>query len=133
MKCLVDTCVWSAVFRHKNPQPGLFKRLEDLIIDGRIAIIGPIRQELLSGISDSKQFDQLKKMLSSFEDVALQTDHFVKAAEFANTCRSKGIQGSTTDFLICAVAYLENLVIFSTDKDFNSYEKCLPIKILPVY
>src|SRR3989304_2328531 len=103
MKYLVDTCVWSAVFRHKTPQPGLFKRLEDLIIDGRIAIIGPIRQELLSGISDSKQFDQLKKMLSSFEDIALQTEHFVKAAEFANRCRSKGVQGSSTDFLICAV------------------------------
>jgi len=32
-------------------------------------IIGPIRQELLSGISDISQFNKLKDMLSAFEDI----------------------------------------------------------------
>jgi predicted nucleic acid-binding protein len=54
----------------------------------------------------------------------------VKAAEFANICRGKGIQGSTIDFLICAVAALENLMIFTTDKDFENYRKHLPIRII---
>src|SRR3972149_2543434 len=130
MKILVDTCVWSAVLRHKNPQRELTKRLKDLIDDGRVAIIGPIRQELLSGIPNTKQFNQLKGLLSPFEDIPLRPEHFIKAAEFANICRSKGIQGSTIDFLICSVAHLENLVIFTTDNDFANYKKYLPIKIL---
>ena len=40
---------------------------------GRIVIIGPIRQELLSGISDISQFNKLKDMLSAFEDISLES------------------------------------------------------------
>jgi predicted nucleic acid-binding protein len=130
MKILVDTCVWSAVLRRKNPHRDLAQKLRDLIADGRVAIIGPIRQELLSGVTNPKQFNQLKELLSPFEDIQLGSEHYVQAAEFANICRSKGIQGSAIDLLICAVAYLENLVIFTTDNDFDNYKKHLPIKIL---
>jgi len=93
-------------------------------------MIGPIKQELLSGISNKQQFKKLKEILASFEDIPLKTKHFVKAAEFSNVCRNKGIQGSTTDFLICAVAYIENLIIFTTDNDFENYKKYLPIKLI---
>ena len=93
-------------------------------------MIGPIKQELLSGISNTQQFKKLKEILASFEDIPLKTKHFVKAAEFSNICRNKGIQGSTTDFLICAVAYIENLIIFTTDNDFENYKKYLPIKLI---
>ena len=130
MKILVDTCIWSQILRHKTPDVELTKKLKDLIKDSRVTIIGPIRQELLSGISNVKQFDQLKELLSPFEDITLKTEHFEKAAEFSNICRSKGIQGSTIDFLICAVACLENLIIFTTDKDFENYKRFLLIKLI---
>ena len=130
MRVLVDTCVWSQVLRHKNPNLELTKKMKDLINDGRVCIIGPIRQELLSGIPDIRQFNQLKELLSSFEDISLKTEHFLKAAEFTNICRSKGIQGSTIDFLICAVAHSENLIIFTTDNDFENYKKYLSIKLI---
>ncbi len=132
MRVLVDTCVWSAVLRRKNPDPELTKKLKDLIAEGRAAIIGPIRQEILSGIVDLKQFNRLERLLSAFEDISLRAEHYVKAAEFTNICRAKGIQGSTIDFLICAAAYLENHAIFTTDKDFKKYEEHLPIKILKI-
>jgi predicted nucleic acid-binding protein len=128
MKVLVDTCIWSAALRHKEPDMDISNKLKDLIRDGRASIIGPIRQEILSGISSRKQFHKLKKILSSFEDIPLKREHFERAAEFSNICRSKGIQGSTIDFLICAVAYLESLVIYTTDSDFKNYSKFLPIE-----
>ena len=93
-------------------------------------MMGPIRQELLSGISKIEQFNKLKETLSSFEDIPLKTKHFIKAAEFNNICRNKGIQGSTTDFLICAAAYIDNLIIFTIDNDFVNYEKYLSTKII---
>jgi predicted nucleic acid-binding protein len=129
MKVLVDTCIWSGALRHKNPDLELIDILNDLINDGRVSIIGPIRQEILSGISSARQFQKLKKILSSFKDILLTTEHFEKAAEFSNICRSNGVQGSTTDFLICAVAHLENLEIFTTDSDFENYSKFLPIEL----
>ena len=130
MKVLVDTCVWSKTLRHKSPDPEITDKIKKLIMDGWIVIIGPIRQELLSGISDISQFNRLKDMLSAFEDITLESKHFIKAAEFSNICRQKGVQGSTIDFLICAVASIENLIIFTTDKDFENYKKYLPIKLL---
>lgn len=130
MKILVDTCIWSAVLRQQNPSPNLSQKLKDFINDSRLAIIGPIHQEILSGVANAAQFEKLKEILSSFEDILLKPEHFIKAAEFSNICRKKGIQGSSTDFLICSVAYLQNLLIFTTDKDFKNYKQYLPINIM---
>ncbi len=130
MKVLVDTCIWSEVLRHKSSNAELTGKLQELIRNAQVAIIGPIRQELLSGISKTKQLNQLKEFLSAFEDINLKTEHFEQAAEFCNICRHKGIQGSTIDFLICAVAFMENLVIFTVDKDFANYKKHLPLQLL---
>jgi len=37
------------------------------------------------------------------------------------------VQGSNTDFLICAVAVRNQLAIYTTDKDFSIFAKHLPI------
>ena len=92
-------------------------------------MIGPIRQELLSGISSPVQYDALKEKLQAFEDLLLPREYYEKAAEFYNTCRRAGVQGSHTDFLICATAAEAGLQIFSSDKDFMLYAKHLPITL----
>jgi len=104
--------------------------MKDLIESDRVAMIGPIRQELLSGISDFAQFKKLQSMLSAFEDLVLRTEYYEKAAEFSNICRKAGVQGSSFDFLICAVAAKEAWPIFTTDRDFNIYRHHLPIRIV---
>jgi hypothetical protein len=129
MNVLVDTCVWSYALRHKNPDPEIEKKLAEIIKEGRAVIIGPVRQEILSGISKDVQFKTLKEYLSFFKDIPLTKGHFVKAAEFSNICMKKGIQGSSTDFLICAVAFLENLEIFTTDVDFWHFSKYLTVRL----
>lgn len=130
MKVLVDTCIWSEVLRHKSPNTDLAVKLQELIRNARVAIIGPIRQELLSGISQVRQFNELKDTISFFEDLPLNTEHYEKAAEYCNICRRKGVSGSTIDFLICAVAVIENLTIFTVDKDFENYKKYLPLRLI---
>ncbi len=92
-------------------------------------MIGPIRQELLSGIKERKQFEQLKNYLSAFPDLSITTEDYEKAASFYNICRAAGIQGSNTDFLICAIAHAHDYEIFTTDDDFTSYQKYLPVKL----
>ena len=129
MRVLVDTCVWSKVLRRKSPDKRLVALIQDLIQDGRIVLIGPIRQELVSGVPNPAQFEKLRKALGPFEDVPLRNEHFIRAAEFSNLCRKKGVQGSTIDFLICAVAVIEALQILTTDSDFLRYAKHLPIRL----
>lgn len=129
MKVLVDTSIWSQILRKKRHNVDLSEKLKELIKDGRVVIIGPIRQELLSGISETSQFNMLREKLSAFEDLTLLSEYFVKAAECSNICRKKGIQGSSTDFLICAVSNMQKLQIFTDDKDFINYKKYLPIHL----
>lgn len=104
------------------------QELKELIKDVRVQMIGPIRQELLSGVKSEKQFELLKKHLATFPDLQIETVDYEKAAEFFNISRGKGIQGSNTDFLICALSYRHKMPIFTIDKDFELYRVNIPIK-----
>ena len=72
MKVLVDTSVWSLAFRKKNFSEAdkiILNDLKNLIKLNSVLIIGAIRQEILSGISSEKVFNELKNSLRAFEDV----------------------------------------------------------------
>lgn len=130
MKILVDTCIWSTVLRHKNKIDNHYASvLKDLILEGRANLIGPIRQELLSGLSSKQQFKKLKKALAPFPNLVISSEEYSRAAEMYNIIRSNGIQGSPVDLLICAVAEKFNMKIFTVDKDFKYFSNHLPIRL----
>jgi len=64
VRVLVDTCAWSLLLRRKNKtdlseeEKSLLASLTEAIKDVRVAIIGPIRQEVLSGIKELAQFEK---------------------------------------------------------------------------
>ena len=125
---LVDTCVWSLALRGKtSEEAAIAEQLTQIIDNNQVKIIGPIRQELLSGYSNKNSYDRLRKKLQYFPNDPVLDIDYESAAEYSNLCRSKGIQGSHTDFLICAVAVRLKYKIFTTDKDFNNYIRHLPI------
>ncbi|MFO7810236.1 MAG: PIN domain-containing protein [Candidatus Delongbacteria bacterium] len=135
MKVLVDTSVWSLALIKKtltNREKVVVEELIELIREFRVVMTGPVRQELLSGISEKDKFEKLKEKLSSFIDIDLNTEDYEKASELYNLCRKKGIQGSHIDFLICAAAINRNICVFTTDKDFIQFCKVIPIKIYKV-
>jgi predicted nucleic acid-binding protein len=132
MKILVDTSVWSIALRRKtetHKEAPVVRELEELLLDSRVAIIGIIRQELLSGISDTTVFDRLKKRLAILDDEEVISADHILAAQYHNTCRAKGVQGSAIDFLICAVATRNDWAVFTADKDFQNYQKHIPIEL----
>jgi len=128
LSVLVDTPIWSYALRSHSHR---FKQHTDelvrLIKDHQALIIGPIRQEVLSGYSNKKQFDLLRDKLAYFENTPVLDADYEIAAEFSNKCRQQGVQGSHTDFLICAVVTRLDVSVFTTDKDFIHYRKHLPI------
>ena len=130
MKILVDTCVWSMALRRVDASDGPeVSELRELVKELRVQLIGPVRQEILSGIKNIDQFTKLRDQLRSFPDLEPASGDFEVAAEFYNLCRSKGIQGSNTDFLMCAVAVSHQMPIFTTDADFIYFQQHLPIKL----
>lgn len=126
MNVLVDTPIWSLALRRRakdlNPQERIWaENLGELILEGRVVMIGPVRQELLSGIRDEAQFRRLREHLRAFEDEPLSTEDYEEAAQIHNRCRAEGIAGSAVDFLICAAALRRKWQIFTPDEDFRRY------------
>ncbi|MCF6225963.1 MAG: PIN domain-containing protein [Xanthomonadales bacterium] len=130
MKVIVDTPIWSYALRSKKPEYAVHvQQLAAFISDQRVIMLGPVKQELLSGYSDQSKFEKLNDKLKYFENTPIIDQDYVQAAIFSNTCRTKGIQGSHIDFLICAVAYRLKSAIFTTDKDFSYFVKHIPIQL----
>ena len=122
MKVLVDTCVWSLSLRRRkgavgwnNEEQRLSAALAEAIRDGRVAMVGPVRQELLSGIADPQQFERLRDTLDAFADEPLTTPTYVEAARLDNLCRRRGVQCGEVDMLLCAVALEHGWTILTND------------------
>jgi predicted nucleic acid-binding protein len=113
-RILVDTSVWSLALRKKNlseEEQRIVDRLSRVIRNLELVIIGPIRQEILSGISDRRKFD------------------YELAAECCNKCRMNGIQGSHIDFLVCSVAINNEMAVLTLDRDFLLYKQHMKLKL----
>jgi predicted nucleic acid-binding protein len=136
MMVLVDTPVWSLALRrrpeHLSPQEQwLIQALAELIRERRVEMLGPIRQELLSGIREEAQFRKLRDHLRAFPDHPLEAADYEEAAHMNNRCRARGIAGSAVDFLICAAAHRRGWAILTTDRDFQNYASVLPVRLHP--
>jgi predicted nucleic acid-binding protein len=134
MMVLVDTSVWSLALRRKQSdlsprEQALKSALQELVVDGRAQIVGPVRQELLSGIRAEGTFRRVRDALRAFDEPHLRVQDYEEAARMSNICRARGIAGSGMDFLICAVAHLRNWEVFTTDRDFVRYNKVLPLRL----
>jgi predicted nucleic acid-binding protein len=134
MNILVDTSVWSLAMRRKkenlNPnEQALVTELAELIREGRVRIIGLIRQELLSGIKTIEQYEKLRLYLRAFRDERIETADHEEAAKAGNRCRTKGIVVSIVDILLCTIATQRKWAIFTTDPDFRNYARALPFSM----
>src|SRR5262249_37071632 len=134
MNVLIDTSVFSLALHRKNETLSTNERLlvaelSELIREGRARMIGLIRQELLSGIKATEQFEKLRVHLRPFPDEVVDTSDYEEAAKAGNRCRAKGVAVSIVDVLLCAVAIKRQWAVFATDPDFSSYAKILPLRI----
>lgn len=130
MKILVDTSVWSLALRRRKTavlsaeEQRLTRLLAEAIRNGQVVMIGPIRQELLSGIKDQPQFEKIKRVLQAFRDEPLDTSDYEEAARLYNLCRNKGAECGPVDILICAAAARRGWNVLANDAGM---ERCLTL------
>jgi predicted nucleic acid-binding protein len=103
--------------------------MSGLIKNQNVIIIGPIKQELLSGISNKNVFDKLREKIQAFIDFRIKPGDYELAAEYYNQCMRHGVQGSAIDLLLCAISVRNKFEIYTEDGDFIWYKKHLPIKL----
>jgi len=80
---LVDTSVWSLAFRKKTKNANeerIVNYLAKIIRDSLVVVIGPIRQEVLSGIPDNAKYEELREKMSVFPDRRIYTADYELAA-----------------------------------------------------
>jgi predicted nucleic acid-binding protein len=131
---LVDTSVWSLALRRRTAalsaaEDQLVGEWAGLVAEGLATLIGPIRQEILSGIRRSEAFQSLRRALLDFPHLGIDAEDYDRAAEFFNVCRARGVTGGPIDMLISSVAYRHAIPVFAADTDFVIYARHLPLRL----
>ena len=134
MKFLVDTSVWSEALRRKsNSISSLQILLSRLINDeNEIFLTGIIIQEILSGISNHKLFNEIKVILNEFPYIEATKADYIYAAELRNISKAKGISAGSFDFLIASIAIQNDLTLVTADNDFLHIAKNCDLKLYSV-
>ena len=135
---MVDSTVWSLAFRRRPGAPlnpselAVREALAGLVRAHTAMLIGPVRQEVLSGIREHSAFLRLREAMRAFPDEVIVAEDFEQAAEFANTCRATGVLASHIDFLVCSVAARLDVTVFSLDPDFARIVQHVPVRLHPL-
>jgi len=131
---LVDTPIWSLALRRRKRDLGRNEERDvaewqRLVRTDKAVLIGPIRQEVLSGVREESSWERLRVALRPFPDLPIDTEDYERASHFFNRCRARGISGSAIDLLICAVSFRFAAPVYTTDSDFGRYAKVLDIEL----
>ena len=134
MIVLVDTTIWSLALRRRpkdlsEQEQALVVEWTRLVRSGHAVLMGPSRQEILSGLREPTTFDALREILGDFRYLEVLPTDYDEAARLFNRCRSQGIAGTSVDLLICAVALRLEVPVFTTDKDFEHYSRALGVAL----
>lgn len=114
---LADTCAWIEYFK---PGPSILKNLlENLLLNGRVFVCGPVLYELTQGLKSAKERSAVMDALQSLDYIEMTDSLWVKAGELSSTLRKAGKTIPFSDVLIAIVALENNLSVVTIDKHFR--------------
>ncbi len=125
MSLFVDTSVWSLLLRRDAPRdrPQVRALVGALDRGDRILSTGLILQELLQGFSGPKARLQIIEHFAAFALLTPDREDHIAAAELRNRCRRRGVQAGTIDAVIAQLCIRHELVLLTTDADFEHMAK----------
>ena len=134
MNLVVDTSVWSLVLRRRsvdpdNPWVTAFRG--HVAAGDSLLLVGPILQEVLTGLRWPRDVDRLLASLAPFPLVPLARGTYVLAAQISNRCRRSGVQTTTGDALIAAACVENGFPLLTADQDFVRIARHSNLIVLP--
>jgi predicted nucleic acid-binding protein len=132
LKVLVDTSVWSLALRRDRPDdgnPSLDFLAYALQREGSILTTGLVLQELLQGFSGPKARTQILDRFTPLPLIVTQREDHTAAADLRNECRRGGLQIGTIDALLAQLCIRHDLVMLSTDRDFEHLARIAPLRL----
>lgn len=125
-KYLVDTSIWVEFFRERNQH--IKKRVLDLLDANRIVINGVIISELLMGARGKKEIEFVKERLSRLDFLEADRNFFIICGDIGHKIRKNGVNMPLSDIMIAAHAKINNLIIFTMDKHFESIGRSIGVQ-----
>lgn len=127
---IVDSTVWIDYLRGaKTPQTNW---LESAINSQRIGLTDLIFCEVLQGVGNEKQFDEVRQTLLKFE--VLEMSGVKLAVQSAKNYQSLRRRGKTVrktiDCLIATFCILDDHELLHNDRDFDPFEESLGLKVV---
>ena len=133
MDLFVDTSVWSLALRRDDAtREPVVGRLRAALETGEgVFTTGLVVQELLQGFRGPKARDAIVERFGALPLlVPDRTDH-IGAAELRNACRRNGVQVGTIDALLAQLCRRYDLVMLTTDRDFERVARHVDLRLWP--
>ncbi len=115
---IVDTSVWIPALRRGADRVAP-ERLSALLEQGVVAVVPPVKLELLGGTKTEAEYGRLKSRLDALRQVEVTVDTWERAAQLAFGLRRKGVRVPYIDLIIAAAAIEEDAVLLHSDADFE--------------
>ena len=125
-RLLPDTCAWIDFFRGK--QTPLANALEQSLLSGEVLTCGVVLLELLQGIKNSREEEQVKNALLALPHLEMSRDLWIKAANLSSQLRAKGHILPLSDIIIASLALENNCAVLTTDRHFESVDGLTVLK-----
>lgn len=116
MLVAVDSSVWIAYFRRADPD--LERMLDGLIDADLVAILPPIRLELILGCRKSQRASLLSR-IDAVHPLLIRESSWKLAEDFSIQLRDEGITPGAVDILIAAAVSEQQACLWTLDKDFD--------------
>ena len=131
MTLFVDTSVWSLALRRDAPsdEPPV-QRLRAALTGGEaVYTTGIVLQEILQGYRGPRAREQIVNRFAALPIVVPTRSDHIEAAELRNECRRHGIQVGTIDALLAQLCIRHDLVMLTTDHDFDRMADWTPLRL----
>ncbi len=94
-----------------------------------IVTTGLVLQELLQGFSGPKDRRLIEDRFAALPLLVPDRQDHSDAADLRNHCRRHGVRIGTIDALLAQLCIRHDLVMLTTDKDFQSLAKHIPLPL----
>lgn len=131
MPFLVDTSVWSLALRRdaSSSAPEVETLREALLAGDDIMTTGMVLLELLRGAVPASGQTAIRTAFDALGFIQPERADYEAAADLANACRRGGVQLGSVDALLARLAIRHELLLLTTDRDFDHAAQHIPLRI----
>ncbi len=125
---VIDTSAWIFALR-RPPHMTVLQRVDALLAEGRVALVPPVRTELLGGTRSPAEWERLRTRLGGLPMIPVLDEDWEQVAAWAFQLRRRGLTVPTVDLLIAAPAHRAKAILLHADADFDRAAPELGLKV----